>query len=287
MPRPSQPAASRAELGREADKAFPAPSPTVASQKGGGRRAGGRGGEEEREEGGAAGGTGQDRGEEGRQGGGAGRPRRTGRRAGFLKPKINKLFLFTCRAGEVERVGSERSGLASSPPPSRLFVTERPAQARDGTALPPAADDSRPRTPDHGRARLSTAHREGRPRRALRRRSWCGVPGKRAKALGAPRFPPPADPAQTRRTDSGGGWGEGAADTFPKLPAPPPHPERKVEEPERGDKRKDSTLRVTGWELPLPLREVKPLAAQPTSNPPTQPFKPVSALCYHPLLRPD
>lgn len=146
MPRPSQPAASRAELGREADKAFPAPSPTVASQKGGGRRAGGRGGEEEREEGGAAGGTGQDRGEEGRQGGGAGRPRRTGRRAGFLKPKINKLFLFTCRAGEVERVGSERSGLASSPPPSRLFVTERPAQARDGTALPPAADDSRPRT---------------------------------------------------------------------------------------------------------------------------------------------
>lgn len=193
MPRPSQPAASRAELGREADKAFPAPSPTVASQKGGGRRAGGRGGEEEREEGGAAGGTGQDRGEEGREGGGAGRPRRTGRRAGFLKPKINKLFLFTCRAGEVERVGSERSGLASSPPPSRLFVTERPAQARGGPALPPA-----PMTPDHGRARLSTAHREGRARRALRRRSWCGAPGKRAKALGAPRFPPPGRP----RTDA-------------------------------------------------------------------------------------
>lgn len=42
-PRPSQPAASRAELGREADKAFPAPSPTDASQKGGGRRAGGGG----------------------------------------------------------------------------------------------------------------------------------------------------------------------------------------------------------------------------------------------------
>lgn len=40
-PRPSQPAASRTELGREADKAFPAPSPTAASPKGGGKRAGG------------------------------------------------------------------------------------------------------------------------------------------------------------------------------------------------------------------------------------------------------
>lgn len=104
--RPSQPSGLRGEQGREADKARPAPSPTAAFQKGGGRRARGRW-EEEKEYGGArkgrregaAGGTGQDRAEEGGEGGGAGRPRRAGRREGFLKPKINKLFLFTCGVG--------------------------------------------------------------------------------------------------------------------------------------------------------------------------------------------
>lgn len=63
-----------------------------------------------------------------------------------MKAKINKLFLFTCGAGEVERVGSERGGLASSPPPSRFFVKERPperpALACGGTATTPGAEDS-------------------------------------------------------------------------------------------------------------------------------------------------
>lgn len=83
--------------------------------------------------------------------------------------------------------------------------------------------------------------------------------------------------------------GEGAADTFPKLPAPPPPPHRPRQKGKqknrRGDRRKDSTLRVKGWELPLPPGEVKPLAAPPTSNPPTQPFKPLSPPRYLPLLR--
>lgn len=82
------------------------------------------------------------------------------------------------------------------------------------------------------------------------------------------------------------GWGpqtpsQASGSLFP----PPPNPERKAKEPERGDKRKDSTLRVRGWELPLPPGEVKPLAAPPTSNPPTQTFKPLSPPRYLPLLQ--
>lgn len=43
-------------------------------------------------------------------------------------------------------MGSERGGLSSSPPPSRLFVTERPAKARARTRTTSDADD--PQTGD-------------------------------------------------------------------------------------------------------------------------------------------
>lgn len=107
-----------------------------------------------------------------------------------MKAKINKLFLFTCGAGEVERIRSKCGGLASSPPPSRLFVTERRPERRalacgfgggsGDTGATPGADDSQ--TQDV--CDLSTAHCEG-------RRSRCGLLEKRAKALRAPGFPSP------------------------------------------------------------------------------------------------
>lgn len=96
-------AVPRAAQGRQADKAPPAPSPTAAFQKGG---EGGPG------VGGVGGGEGSTRGREGRRALPAGLgwsalkregreegPRRAERREGFLKPKINKLFLFTCGVG--------------------------------------------------------------------------------------------------------------------------------------------------------------------------------------------
>lgn len=223
---PPSRAASRAEPRRQADKAPPAPSPTAAFQKGGGRRARGRWEEErgggrprKRRREGAADGTGQDRAEEGGEGGGAGRPRRTRRREGFLKPKINKLFLFTCGVGEV---GSESSGLSSSPPPRRLFVTERPAKARASTRTTPGAYDART-----GDMRYSyAAHRQGLPRRPSR----CDLRVKQAKARGPAALPVshrPPHPAHARNPNQGGAAGEGAADTFPKLPARPPTPKGK------------------------------------------------------------
>lgn len=60
-------------------------------------------------------------------------PRRAERREGFLKPKINKLFLFTCGVG-----GGSEPALRPSPPPHRLFVTARPPE-RPATLAPPLA----------------------------------------------------------------------------------------------------------------------------------------------------
>lgn len=122
---PPSPAAPGAELGREADKAPPAPSPTATFQKGGrGWRRKGRGRRKRRREG-AAGGTGQDRADLGGEGGGVGRPRRTGRREGFLRPKINKLFLFTCGVGG----GGERALRRRLPSPKPTLCHRAPARA--------------------------------------------------------------------------------------------------------------------------------------------------------------
>lgn len=75
--------------------------------------------------------------------------------------------------------------------------------------------------------------------------------------------------------------GEGVQTPFPSFlpqPPPPPLPKRKAREPQRGDKRKDSTLRVRGGIGPFLLLALKPLAAHPPANPPTRPFKPFSSL---------
>lgn len=136
-----------------------------------------------------------------------------------MKPKINKLFLFTCGAGEVERVESERRGLASSPPPSRLFVTEcrpeRPAQARGSTGTTLGADDPTREVRDC-QPHTARASRAG-PCAADRGAVCQG--NRRRTAL--PDSHRPRAPHTTRRTDPGGEWGEGAADTFLELPASP------------------------------------------------------------------
>lgn len=197
-----------------------------------------------------------------------------------MKPKINKLFLFTCGAGEVERVESERGGLASSPPPSRLFVTERPAQARGSTGTTLGADDPTRNVRD---CQPHTTRASGAGPCAADRGA---VSQGNARRTALPDSQRPAGAAHNAPHQPGRRVGGGGCRHLSRASGLP-HPKRKVPEPERGDKRKDSALWVRGWELPLPSREVKPLAAQPTSNPPTQPFKPLSAPRYHPLLWTD
>lgn len=123
-----------AAQGRQADKAPPVPPPRPRSkregsegQRGGMEREVGEG-EEDRRRALPAGLGWSAQKREGREEG----PRRAGRREGFLKPKINKLFLFTCGVG-----GGASS--AASPPPRRLFVT---ARAPGDTGTTPGAPGS-------------------------------------------------------------------------------------------------------------------------------------------------
>lgn len=67
--------------------------------------------------------------------------------------------------------------------------------------------------------------------------------------------------------------------SFLPYPSPPTPPSKEEScEPQRGDKRKDSTLWVRGGIGPFLLLALKPLAAHPPANPPTRPFKPFSSL---------
>lgn len=156
------------------------------------------------------------RGKGGRRGWAASENREEGR---ILEAQDKQIVPLHVRGGG-GGAGGERT------PRPRLFPSPKPALCHRGPARAPGASPRRygyyprRRGPTPGSARLSTAPREGLPRRALRRRSRCGVPGKQ----GAPRSPVPTArraPHTTRRTDPGGEWGEGAADTFLELPASP------------------------------------------------------------------
>lgn len=277
-PRPSQPAASGTEPGREADKAFLAPSPTAASQKGGGKRAaGGRSGR-----GGRGGGRccrrdwagSRPGGRKGRRGRAASENGEEGR---ILEGQDKQIVPLHVRGG-----GGGEGGERAWPP--SLFPSPKPALCHRAPARAPGASLRLHRTAPGAEdsntqdvCDLSTAYGED-------RRGRCGVPGARAKALRALR-PPPPGPQRTPAPHEPGWRGGGKGLQTPSPASGLPHPERKAKEPERGDKRKDSTLWIREWELPLPPGEVKPLAAQPTSNPPTQPFKPLSPPCHPPLLR--
>lgn len=136
-------------------------------------------------------------------------PRRAGRREGFLKPKINKLFLFTCGMG-----GGGESELRGLPSPTPALCHRPPARAPGDTGTTPGA-------PRSGTCAVHRKHTE----RASGARLQAADGGERGRA---PRRWPLPGP-RTRR--HGGG---GSADTFPKLPAstpPPPFQRGKLENP--------------------------------------------------------
>lgn len=209
--RPSQPAASGTEQGREADKAFLAPSPTAASQKGGGERAaGGRSGR-----GGRGGGRCCRRDWAGsRQGGRAGRrgwaASENGEEGRNLEGQDKQIVPLHVRGG-----GGGEGGERARPP--SLFPSPKPALCHraPGTSLrrhrtAPGADDSQ--TQDG--CDLPTAHCEG-------RRARCGVPGARAEALRALRLPPPGPlrtPAPHYPGRRGGGRGGRHLSELPASP---------------------------------------------------------------------
>lgn len=184
-------------------------------------------------------------------------PRRAGRREGFLKPKINKLFLFTCG------MGGERA--------------PRPPLPHASSLSPPARRSARRHWHHPWRSEIRNvrdaqkAHGEGVRRPAPGSKQ--PMEGKEGALLGDGHY---------RGLEPRDTVGEGVQTPFPSFlpqrPPPPPLPKSKAREPQRGDKRKDSTLRVRGGIGPFLLLALKPLAAHPSANPPTRPFKPFSSL---------
>lgn len=166
-----------------------------------------------------------------REGGGAGWPRRTGRRERFLKPKINKLFLFTCGVGG----GWGASAVSPLPLPQAGSLSPRAGRKPAPASAPPLE----PTTPRPRTCAIYTPHTE-RASRAADRGAVCT--GKREKAhrtaaLPDSRFPPhPAharNPTLAARHGGGGGCRHlSQASGSPPSSAPPP-PERKAKEPER------------------------------------------------------
>lgn len=151
----------------------------------------------------------------------------------------------------MEAANGRLSALLLPFPPRGTLSLSRSARPEPAAAPTPAL---RPRTPRAAAARASPQpHAEARP----------GPGGADARAPDPTVLPAP------RRA------GGGAQTPSPGF-RPPTHP-RKAGARQTGDKRKASPLWVRRWELPLPPGEVQPLVAHPTSNPPTQPFKPRSA----------
>lgn len=188
----------------------------------------------------------------GGQGGGAKESREEGRILEAQDKQIVPLHV---------RGGGGRASSAASPPPRQLFVTARPPE-RLATLAPPLA------LRDPERARCTESTRRGRPAPGSKQ----PTEGKEGALLGDGHY---------RVLEPGDTVGEGVQTPFPSFlpqPPPPPLPKRKAREPQRGDKRKDSTLRVRGGIGPFLLLALKPLAAHPPANPPTRPFKPFSSL---------
>lgn len=179
-------------------------------------------------------------------------PRRAERREGFLKPKINKLFLFTCGVGG----GSEPALRPPLPHTDSLSPPALPSTGRHWHH-PWRSEIRNVRVATESTRRGRPAPGSVQPVKAL----W----GKRARSV---------EKAITGARNLATRWGEGVQTPFPSFrPPPPPLPGKKAREPWRGDKRKDSTLGVRGGIGPFLPLALKPLAAHPPANPPTRPFK--------------
>lgn len=171
-------------------------------------------------------------------------------------------------------MGSERSGLSPLPLPPAGSLSRNARRKPAPAPAPPRA----PTTPRSGTCAIDTPHTD-RASRAADRGAVCGVNGRRHAAPLRSWVPTARPTPHTRATQTRAARrGRGLQTPFPNFrlptPSPPPHPrpnpERKAKEPESGDRRKDSTLRVRGWELPLPPEKLSHwLLLLPRTHPPS------------------
>lgn len=139
---------------------------------------------------------------------------------------------------------------------------------------PAPAPPRAPTTPGRGTCAIDTPHTD-RASRAADRGAVCGLNRRRRAAPLRSRFPTARPTPHTRATQTRAARrGRGLQTPFPNFrlsPRPPStNPERKAKEPESGDRRKDSTLRVRGWELPLPPEKLSHwLLLLPRTHPPS------------------
>lgn len=183
-----------------------------------------------------------------------------------MKPKINKLFLFVRGGG---RWGVSASGLSPLPLPPAGSLSRNARRKPAPAPAPPRA----PTTPKDGTCAIDTPHTDRASAPPIEVRS-AGVNGRGAAPLRSWVYHPPT-PAHARNPNQGGAAGEEGWAAWAKLPAPNPSPRPNPEKESQrtGEWRWEKgfhTLRVRGWELPLPPEKLSHwLLLLPRTHPPS------------------